>query len=351
MSITKVEINGREYPIAPIEPERWSHPSPAYPVAITPTVARSWLRYNFRNRSVREGGKRDYSADMRDGNFALNGGTISWTRPHPKGEDENVPANAVVLLDGQHRLESCVTSGVPFVCYVAYGLDPAVRHTIDTGIKRTFGDVLALRGESHTLVLASVVRKTYLWTTGDQHLNAKRKGTTHTQLSDFLADHPELRRSTEVAMRTHHDFDHTTGHPLRQSVLGLTHWLFMQVDDTRAPEFFARLGDGAEMPSHHPIMKLRTRLIRDLLVKKQSRGETRKTIQQIPDWQQLCYYIRTWNACIVWESLPESKKSDFTFSFLGPQDEQRIPQIKTVKETQKEMREAEEAEKDQKQSA
>lgn len=344
MTIAKVEIDGQEYPIAPQEPERWNYPSPAYPVAITPLVARSWLRYNFRNRNLRAAGKRDYSADMKEQNFALNGGTITWTRPLAAGEDENVPADAVALLDGQHRLESCVNSGQPFVCYVAYGLNPAVRHTIDTGIKRTFGDVLVLRGEANSIVLASVVRKAYLWDNGDQHLTAKNGGITHTHLSEFLGAHPELRRSAEIASRTHSEFMHTTGHPLRQSTLGVTHWLLMRTDGERAPEFFARLGDGAEMPKDHPIMRLRSRLVRDLTVKKQLRGETRRSIQLVPDWQQLCYFIRTWNAYLAWENLSDRKREIFTHSFLGPSDEQKMPPIKTVKEVMEEMRRVEEAE-------
>lgn len=350
MSIEKVTVDGQEYPIAPQEPESWNYPSPAYPLAITPLVARSWLRYNFRNRNQREAGKRDYSTDMKDGSFALNGATVTWTRPHEEGEDEQVPTGAVTLLDGQHRLESCIASGKPFVTYVAYGLNPRVRHTIDTGIKRTYSDVLHLRGVTHSTVLASVIKRAILWESGNKHLIAKNKSTTHSMLDDFFEAHPELHRSSQIASQVHSDFMHSTGHPLRQSVTGLAHWLFMAVDLTKAPEFFARVGDGAEMAKDDPIMLLRRRVVRDLTIAKQGRGETRKTIQVVPDWQQLCYYIRAWNARLIWEGLPETEREAYSYVLLGPLDSQRIPAIKTPQEAAEELRKME-VEKDEKEKA
>lgn len=342
MSINKVMVDGQEYPIASLEPESWDYPSPAYPVAITPLVARSWLRWNFRNRTQRETGKRDYSGDMKDANFAINGATVTFTRPHLDGEDDQVPEGAVALLDGQHRLESCVASGKPFVTYVAYGLSPRVRHTVDTGIKRTYGDVLHLRGVTNSNVLASVIKKSLYWETGNQHLIAKNRSTTHSQMDEFFEKHPEVQRSAYVASQTHTDFMHSTGHPLRQSVTGLAHWLFMQCDPRKAPEFFARVGDGAEMSKDDPIMLLRRRFVKDLTVAKQNRGETRRTIQNVPDWQYLCYYIRTWNARRLWEELPESEKDLFSFAALGPTDSQRIPVIKSPEEVAKELLKREE---------
>jgi hypothetical protein len=331
MAINMVEINGREYPVAPMEPELHDYPSPAYPMAVTPEVARNWLNFNYRNRNQREGGKKDYSSDMAENNFAVNGSTISFSRPLKESEDSKVPAGKPVLMDGQHRLESCVRSNAPFVVYVAYGIEPGVRQTIDTGIRRTFGDVLALEGEKNTLVLASVVKRVHAWVHGDKHLTMKKVTSTHSQLHDFLGDHPEIRRSAEIASRTRSEFDLTTGQALRQSNVGLAHWLFMQADESAAPEFFARLGDGAEMPLNHPIMTLRRRLVKDMTVKQQPVGGTRRELLHIPDWQQMCYYIRTWNAYLVWLQTPDSKQADFPkFSLVGRMDSERMPSIRTV---------------------
>lgn len=331
MSTQMVKINGRDYPVAPLEPELWDHPSPAYPMAVTAEVARRWLNFNFRNRNQRENGKKDYSADMATRNFAINASTISFSRPLREKEDELVPTGKPVLMDGQHRLEGCVRSGEPFVVYVAYGIDPGVRHTIDTGIKRSFSDALQLNGEKNTLVLASVVKRVHAWTHGDYHLTMKKAAATHSQLSDFFAEHPEIRRSAEIAARAQDAFKASSGQSLRQSNAGLAHWLFMQADQSLAPIFFQRLGDGTEMVLNHPIMKLRRRLVKDLTVKQFPVGGTRRDYLYIPDWQQMCYYIRAWNAFLSWSETPEHRRADFPdWLLVGRSDAERMPSIQTV---------------------
>lgn len=341
MSIQKVTLNGHEYPIAPVEPEEWEHPSPMGLLAVTPYVAREWLRHNRINRNQREVGKRDYSTDMKEGNFRINGASVTFTRPYREGEDENVPVGAVVLLDGQHRLEACVTSGETFITYVGFGMDPDVRHTIDTGIKRTYADTLRLRKEKHSIVLSSVIKKAFVWNSGNHHLIAKNKSFTQSRLDEFFETHKELRRSSEIAVRTQHDFHESNGHQIRQSIAGVAHWLFMQIDEGLAPEFFTRLGDGAEMTKEDPIMHLRRRLVQDLTKPKQERGDTRKEIRYVPDWQQMCYYIRTWNARLVWMGLTESERVKYTFMMVGPNDSKKMPSIKTTDEAYDELQKME----------
>lgn len=334
MAVKTVMVDGREYPIAPLVPESHDHPSPAYPVAVTPEVARAWLAYNYRNRTQRESGKSNYSADMVEGNFAVNGATVTFSRPLRENEDPEVPAGKPCLMDGQHRLESCERGGAAFVTYVAYGISPDVRPTIDTGIKRSFGDALALRGEKNTLVLGSVIKRVHAWKNGDFHLTLKKGTATHAQMMEFFDEHPEVRRNAEIATRVRAEFELTTGHALRQSMIGLAHWLLMEVDDTLAPEFFARIGDGADMKTSHPVMHLRRRLVKDLTQKQQI--YTRRELPTVADWQQLCYFIRTWNAYLVWLASSEDEREKLTtFALVGPLDSQKIPAIKTMKEVEK----------------
>lgn len=333
----QVTPNGKEYPIAPVEPEEHDHPSAMYLVAITPHVARAWLRYNRINRNQRETGRGNYSSDMKDGNFQVNGATITFTRPYRDGEDENVPAGEVALLDGQHRLEACAASNQTFITYVGYGFDPEVRHTVDTGIKRTYSDTLRMRGEKDSNVLASVVKKAYLYHTGNAHLFEKKRGATHSVLDEFFTRNKDLRRSAEVARTTHTEFKHSSGHELRQSVTGLAHGLFLKADEASVPEYFARLGDGALMEYNDPIMHLRRRIVQDLTKPKQPDGSTRKTIQRVPDWQYLCYYIRAWNAHLVYHGLTDSERAQYTFAMLGPNDSKRIPSIMTAEDAYNEL--------------
>lgn len=328
MSTLMVTLDGVEYPIAPIEPEKLDRPGPMVLMAITPYVAKCWLRYNRINRAQRARGKRNYGTDMKEGNFLLNGSSITFTRPYLKGEDENVPEGEVTLLDGQHRLESCASSNETFVTYVGYGFAPEVRHTVDTGIKRTYGDVLRLQGQKDANVLASVVKKAVLWKTGDHHLTGKSKSLTHSMMDEFFKKNPKLRRSAEIARLTHTEFSRASGYSLRQAVVGLAHWLFVQADETLTPEFFARLGDGCEMHRDDPIMQLRRRLVSDLNVPRQERGQTRRELPNVPDWQQLCYYIRTWNARLIYAHLPLEEQIGYTFAMVGPKDKERMPEVR-----------------------
>lgn len=318
MATRSIVLNGQEYPVAPRHPELHDHPSPSFPMAVTPEVAKTWLTYNYRNRNQRAKGLGNYGADMTAGNFALNGATISFSRPLGRDEDDDVPEGKPLLLDGQHRLQSCCDSGEPFVTYVVYGLDPEVRRTIDTGISRKFTDELTMRGEKNANVLAAVTARCYAWLDGDRHLTLKKGGMTTAALSDFLAEHPEMHRSTELAVMVHREF---IGAKIRQSVVGTAHWLFNQADPEQAPWFFARLGDGAEMPKMHPVMKLRDRILRE----RQDQEARGRRAEYTRDWKLLCYMIRAWNAYLT-------DTSGEGLSLLGRTDADVMPSIKTAED-------------------
>lgn len=320
MAAQSIIVDGIGYSLAPMEPELWDRPSPSYPLVITPAIAHSYLTFNYRNRNQRDKGKRDYGADMSEGNFDINGDSIRFTRPLATGEDDQVPAGKPVLLDGQHRLESCVASGKPFVAYVTFGLNPLVRRSIDKGIKRRFSDDLKMDGEINSNVLASLIGRAYAYSKGDRHLTMKAVGMTNAQGREFFDKHPELRRSVEVAVRTHDEF---IGAKLRQSVVGVAHWLLMQADPTAAPEFFARLGDGVLPSKEEPMYHLRRRILQD---KERRESAARKDKMFVPDWQLLCYIIRTWNVMLRNQTVPESKKKT-EFMVIGRSDHRRMPNI------------------------
>jgi hypothetical protein len=46
------------------------------------------------------------------------------------------------LIDGHHRFEACIQTGIPFISLVVYGLPRVVQKTIDTGRSRTFADLI-----------------------------------------------------------------------------------------------------------------------------------------------------------------------------------------------------------------
>ena len=103
-------------------------------VVITPKMAAEFLRRNTKNRSIKQFKLQGYMADMRDGRWRFHGDAIKFY------EDGS-------LADGQHRLEACVRTGIPFVANLVYGLTKEDGMTVDNGVPRKNADVLAIQGE------------------------------------------------------------------------------------------------------------------------------------------------------------------------------------------------------------
>ena len=79
---------------------------------ITPEMAKLTLsETNKKNRPFSSAKVIDYSKDMQNENWSLNGETIKF------GSDG-------LLKDGQHRLEACVRANTAFGTHLVFGIDP-----------------------------------------------------------------------------------------------------------------------------------------------------------------------------------------------------------------------------------
>ncbi|MFI8278556.1 hypothetical protein ACIGBH_27520 [Streptomyces sp. NPDC085929] len=235
-------------------------------LTVTPGMAREWLKQNDHNRLIRPRAVTDYARDMAAGAWLMNGEAIKR-------------AADGTLLDGQHRLLAVIESGTAVSMLVITGLPVTTQETMDSGRKRNAGDALTLRGEVNASVLASILRRVWQWEQGDHRLNGRATPTT-AELSSLLTERPEIRRSAEIAGRVHQQFRY-----MPQSVTGTAHHVFSRINGEETVWFFARLGDGAELPGGHPILTLRNRIISD-----------RADGRAIPDYRLMAYLIRTWNA-------------------------------------------------------
>lgn len=235
-------------------------------MTVTPEFAQELLRRNTHNRKLRDRAIADYARDMKAGHWSLNGEAIK------------VAADGTVL-DGQHRLRAVIDSGTPVEMFVVMGLDPTTQETMDSGRKRTTGDVMSLRSEENAHTLAAVLRRIWAWEQGDYRFKGRQAPTT-AECSALLAAHPEIRRSAEVAVRTRNLFPH-----IPQSILGTAHYLLTAIDAEQAPWFFQRIADGADLHLGHPILALRARVTSERL----------DTVR-LPEDRYMAYLIRTWNA-------------------------------------------------------
>lgn len=240
---------------------------PQYEVVdITPELAKKWLAQNTHNRNLRQRVVNGYAADMLAGNWVEDGQSIKFS-------------STDTLLDGQHRLTAIAESAVTVRMLVVSNLPETTQDTMDTGAKRVLGDVLKLRGETYSITLAAALLRVYQWKQGYRK-NLKSAGNarpTHRQLLVVLEEHPELRRSVEIADRIR-----KTGR-ISASTAALCHWLFNQIDAGDCAFFFARLCDGVELRNDDPIYALR-RVLENFAVDRGRPDEAFVTALVIKGW-------------------------------------------------------------------
>lgn len=250
---------------------------PSYNVVdITPELAKKWLAQNTHNRNLRERDVNGYAADMKAGNWVEDGQSLKFAKGSVLLLD-NPPIYGGVLLDGQHRLSAVEVADVTVRMLVVSNLEEATQETMDTGVKRSLGDVLKLRGEERYVPLAAVLLRAFLWERGVRKSMRGSARPTHRQLLQFLKEHPELRRSAEIGSRVRNTIQ------LSASSGSLCHWLFNKIDASDCAFFFARLSDGVGLMPDDPIYALR-RAIENFAAERSHRDEAHVTALVIKAW-------------------------------------------------------------------
>ncbi len=259
-------------------------------INVTPELAEKWLAQNTHNRNLRDNAVMAYARDMEAGNWAENGEAIKFAEGDVLLLGGRDALHGGALLDGQHRLQAIALSGVTVRLLVVTGLRNSTQETMDDGRKRTLADALTLRGEQNTVALASVIRRALMWTQG-QYRNSGAYSPTNAECLRFFEQHPKTRDSADLAKALH------APTKLPSSVIGLTHWVFSEIDAEDADWFFKRLGTGAIADEFHPILTLRKKAD-DIAEESRRRGGGR-----VPEDVLLAYVIKTWNAYRAGEQL------------------------------------------------
>lgn len=265
-------------------------------IAISPFEAAYVLKHRMmpNNRNTRMARVADMRRDMlTPGHWEMNGETFKF----------NLVGEAI---DGKHRCTALAsihegdvflstdgkpllgTDGKPLLVgpdftvdfLVVGGLALGAQDTVDMGAKRNHSDVLGMAGYKHSMTLAATAKKLWMWKRGDDMFHGSRNPTIE-EVKALVKEHPGLQRSAEVANRVRPKFPF-----IPQSVLGLTHFLFTEIDPDLSTLFFARLEDGANLPAGHPVLAIRESL---------SRGELGNTPRKNPE-QYVAVLIRAWNA-------------------------------------------------------
>ena len=235
---------------------------------VTPEIAAEWLDDNAHNRHFSPARASTAARDMADGHWQETGEPVQF----------DVYGH---LLNGQHRLNGIVDSGVAVELLVVRGLQPEAQEVMDSGARRSSGDALSLRDIGDGKMVASVVRRIIQWDEGvrTRDFRLSRYSATTPQVLEFVDANPRVIEIAEKARAAN-------GAPMSQSVRGLLWWLFDAIDPAQADEFFARLNDGAGLEKSHPILTLREKLT----------SERAKTGKRLTETAYTGMAIRAWNA-------------------------------------------------------
>jgi hypothetical protein len=212
-------------------------------IDLTPAAARQILERNTRNRSLHEDYVRKLAGAMERGEWMVNG------EPIQIAEDG-------VLLNGQHRLNAIVASGVTVPMLVVRGLPSTTQMTMDVGTRRNLSDVLALHGESDTTNLGAMLGMLHRYRNGDRLDNSGRTAPTATEALARLEEEPRIKEylplGRKVLRVTH----------MRVSVSALLAYLFDGVDPKEGTRFFETLCNAPAEPQGSPVRALRSILDR-----------------------------------------------------------------------------------------
>ena len=209
---------------------------------ITPATAKMILEsYNTENRALSPSLVARYTKAMNDGRWLFTGESIIFSKTR--------------LLNGQQRLTACIQANVSFDSVVVFGVDDEAFEVMDTGKKRSAGDVLGMLGVPYSNTVAAIIRFTTIWD----------KGTRTRQLWAPLDN-------DEIVLQWYQRMSTLDSVPIAQkaskaglpmsSTIGALHWLASQKCKRDADEFFTRLVEGIGFDGRKdPAYVLRNRLI------------------------------------------------------------------------------------------
>ena len=193
---------------------------------ITPVEAALILdRYNPDNRTLRASMVSVYAEAMTLGHWrSQNGQSIVFDT---SGD----------LMNGQHRLAAIVRAGIPVDIGITLGAQREAMTTIDTGLRRSLGDLMSLAGHSSAHRRAAAIRWLYYLEIGPVALKS-RPSVAPTVLLDAVARWADATPFLACAGRGMRTLTPRRG--LTAALMTITH----RVDGVKARDFWGKVGEG-----------------------------------------------------------------------------------------------------------
>lgn len=230
---------------------------------ITPSMAIAMMGENRNNRRLRRTRMLRYASDMKNGHWQINSQAIGF-----EGEDSNFR-----LSNGQHRLESCITSDSPFSSLVVVGLPTKSHMTEDIGAAKTLTDFNHMAGRQYASSVSSIVAITHAHLGGSTELGfAGQQLLTPMVQDDILARYPEILEAAKEthALNNHREVTYPT------KAIGLVILVnYFTNHETRGltTEWLKRITTGADCSVQCPALHLRNRFIENANAKAKLKPE------------------------------------------------------------------------------
>lgn len=206
---------------------------------VTPELAREWLGRNMGNRPMRPGNLKKLTTALKTGKWRMTGDPIRFSITGK-------------LIDGQHRLNAIVETGITAQCVVMSGLDDSIFDVIDSGATRSKSDVLfseyGLPVETTKLLSsAAIIALQY-----EGGMHGFRANVPTTTLVDFVRERPGLLSSAvTIKGSVPHDS------PAPKSIATAFHYYAFPLDAAACERFIERFMVGAVNGAADNLLHLR----------------------------------------------------------------------------------------------
>jgi len=211
---------------------------------ITPAAAAALLERNTGNRALNSRKVAQYASDMAAGRWMCNGEALKI-------------AASGRLLDGQHRLQACVESGVPFATLVVSGLGDTTQLTMDQGVKRTASNQFQLLGIKYATDKAAICRNLWHWREGAALGMSSSRTPSSAELLELLDYWPVADEAVRVSELLYRG----TRFGVSRSTLGTFLAVALSVDEPVALIFAEQLRTGEMLRAGDPALTLRQQFI------------------------------------------------------------------------------------------
>lgn len=243
-------------------------------VNVSPDIAQYWLETASEgNRPVSRTIVSDYVSEMCAGNWKI-GEPIKFNK-------------AGKLVDGQHRLNAVLVSGLTVPMYVMTGLDLETSLVLDTGKTRNPADAMVISGLSaipNKFAVSACARLAILWDENGLtkiHSHGGRKIHNH-EIVDWVKNNYDIATKGATSGRLTAESMKPLGAtrtPIRPAIFAFGDILFSRVDIDAAKSFYDNIHNGSRQRQGDPITTLARMAMN----------------QSLRLSQQLALLIHTWN--------------------------------------------------------